>query len=500
MSDPTEPRSTSGVSTVLRWILPNLLLGLAGGLTLGWGPLAAPTAAIVALGLLGALGVGAVAWWSDRAGRRRWVLWGHAAIFTYVALAALIPLYRIGAIAPPGETRQGNFRRLRRALDVAYPYFEQKGVDWDAVTTRYASQVAEAPNDEVYWGVVARMLAELNDGHTGVTSPSAYTGLRTFAGCRDLEGAIVVDRVGEAAQRAGLARGDVVLAVDGRPIEEALAAVPAVLHVGSTPEQRRAAAAQVVLSTRGEVLTVAVEDAAGERRTVDLIVPGDPPPAPPPASQAALITGERLRSGLGLIRIPTFSGGERDLVAEFDAALDPLMDSPGLILNLRGNGGGSTFISDRIAGRFLTRPFTYGREQFRLRLPQRGWRPHFDYRVAPRGATYTGPLVLLIDDGCYSTAENFIVALVDSGRATTVGRTTGGSSGNSLPFALTGGARARFSTGDFRRNDGTPIEGLGTAPDVPVAWTIEDLREDRDPDLNIAVDLLLAVQAARPGD
>lgn len=208
------------------WTLLNAAAGLVGGLTLGWGPLAAPAAVIVALGLLGALLGGTVARRADRAGQRRWVLRGHAAILAAVALAALIPLYRIGALAPPGETRQGNFRRLWRALDAAYPYFEQKGVDWDTLYARYAPQVAEAPNDEAYWGLVARMLAELNDGHTGVTSPSAHTGLRTFAACRDLDGTIVLDRLGETARRAGLARGDIVLAVDGRPIEEALAAVP----------------------------------------------------------------------------------------------------------------------------------------------------------------------------------------------------------------------------------------------------------------------------------
>ena len=51
------------------------------------------------------------------------------------------------------------------------------------------------------------------------------------------------------------------------------------------------------------------------------------------------------------------------------------------------------------------------------------------------------------DVGCFSTAEYFIVALVDAGRATTVGRTTGGGSGNPLPFTLIGGAQVRFYPG-----------------------------------------------------
>jgi C-terminal processing protease CtpA/Prc len=46
--------------------------------------------------------------------------------------------------------------------------------------------------------------------------------------------------------------------------------------------------------------------------------------------------------------------------------------------------------------------------------------------------------VLLIDETNFSTAEQFIVALVDSGRATTVGRLTSGGSGNPITFRLPG--------------------------------------------------------------
>ena len=405
-------------------------------------------------------------------------MWAHGLVLVTVALAAVIPLTRVGMLPLPGETRSVNFWRLWRALDYAYPYFDQKGADWGAVYEHYAPLVAQAESDEAYWALAGRMLAELNDGHTGLVSPPVQAGRRHFATCVDVGGAIVLDQVGATARAANLQRGDVVLAVDSLTIEEALRA-------GSTPQQRRARAAFHVLSTMEECLTVTVSGSTGER-TVTLVWPEAPSAAAAPAPPS--ITGERLSSGLGLIRIPTF---ERNLVAEFDAALDGLIDAPGIVLDLRGNGGGSTRVSDPIVGRLLGHPFTYGREHFAARLPQRGWRAGFDYRARSRPPVYSGPLVLLIDVGSMSTAENSVVALADSGRATTVGRPTGGSSGNPIPFRLSGGGRARFSTGDFRRYDGMPIEGVGIAPDVPVAWTVEDVRAGRDPDLDAAVRLLL---------
>ncbi len=475
------------------WIFINMILLAAGGVTLGWGPLAAPVPVIVGLGLLGALLGGGIGWWSCSKARRRGVRIAHGVIFLGVALAAIIPLYRVGTLPLPGETRSANFRRLWRALDYAYPYFEEKGVNRDTLYDRYYPQVVQAPDDKAYWSVIAHMLAELNDGHTGVTSPSIWAGRRYFATCREIQDMILLDEVGATAREAGLERGDEVLAVSGQPIEVALEALSPLLRTGSTPHARRAEAVFNVLSTRQDSLTVTVTGPAGER-TVTLLWPEETIPAAvvETTPRQPLITGERLPSGLGLIRIPTFSGGGgHDLVAEFDAALDTLLDAPGLILDLRGNGGGSTFISDPIAGRFLEQRFVYGREYYPARLPQRGWRPWYDYRVKPRGLTYTGPLVLLIDEGVASTGENFTVALVDSGRATTVGRRSAGSSGNPVGFHLPGGGRARFSTGDFRRNDGTSLEGVGIAPDVPVTWTVADLRAGRDPDLATAEQRLL---------
>jgi carboxyl-terminal processing protease len=367
---------------------------------LGWGPLAAPWSLIAALGLGGALLGGSIGWWSERAARRRWVLVGHGVILLAVATLVMIPLYRSGMIPLPGETRSANFERLWRAMAYAYPYFEQKGVDWDAMYERYYPQAAQAESGGDYWRVIAYMLAELNDGHTGLLSPAVQSGRHYFATCRDVSGAIVLDQVGAMARDAGLERGNVVHEVDGLPIEEALDALSPILHSGSTPQQRRAKAAFNVLSTTKDTLTVTVT-----------LVWLDESPSPPKKDAAPwqpLITGERLPSGLGLIHIPTFGGGsDHDLVVEFDAALDELMDAPGIIVDLRGNGGGSTFVSDPIAERFLSHPFTYGREYYRARLPQRGWRAWYDYRFKPRGPIYTGSLVLLTDVGTFSTAENF---------------------------------------------------------------------------------------------
>ncbi len=411
-----------------------------------------------------------------------------------VIAAILVPLYQVGRFLLPQHSIQANFSRLCLAMESSYPFFDTKGIDWVELSGRYEQEVALVTEDGDYWRIVARMLAELHDGHTGLLSPSVMSGRYTFATCIDLDGILVVDQVGSVGQAAGLERGDVVQAVNDLPIASALQALPPMLTAGSSEAQRRNKAARVVLSTTGTRLSVVVEGSAGER-LVKLERPASQVAGRIDATvaQEPRITGRLLASGIGVITIPDFEGGGgHDLVAEFDVALAPLMDAPGIILDVRGNGGGSTLISDRIAGRFLASAFTYGREYYRQRLVLRGWSAWYDYRVKPRGETYLGKLALLTDTRCVSTTENFIIALVDSGRAQTVGQRTGGSSGNPLRFTLTGGAFVRFSTGAFHRLDGTPLEGLGIAPDIEVAWTVDDFRMGYDPAVETAEKSLIS--------
>jgi carboxyl-terminal processing protease len=475
------------------WVLFAFILGAVGGAFLAWGPLTDGWPLVVALGLAGGLLPGGL-WARQQLAAihgqtevaRRWrrgLLLGSLAILLAVASVVVVQLYRVGFFPPLTQDRVANFERLWRAMADYYPYFDLKGVDWEEVHGRYLPQVEAAQSDEEYFAAIGAMLAELNDAHTGLIAPRFGIECR-FALIREVEGQPVVTLAGPTAQEVGLEQGAVVLAVDGRSVEETLAAVTPLLPGVSTPWHQRCLAFASLLGTPPDgVREVVFESPAGEQQTVMLQCIH----AERLSDTGPLVVGERLSSGLGLIRIPTFgSGTGHDLVAEFDA----LMDAPGLILDLRGNGGGSTSIAEPMAGRFLGVPFTYARDSYRARLPQRGWRLWLEWRVAPRQPVYTGPVVLLIDTANVSTAQAFTVALVDSGRAQTVGRRTGGASGNPITFRLPGGGLARFSVGSVRRMDGASLEGVGIIPDVSVAWTIEDVRQGRDPDLEAAGALL----------
>ena len=489
------------------WILFNFILGAIGGGILAWGPLNAEWPVILVLGFLGGLLGGGLWVWQKILSLQgkveaawRWsrsLILVQAGIVLAVSTTVAWQLNQVGALPAFGQDRVSNFDCLWNAMNDHYPYFEMKGVDWEAVHNRYLPQVEAVVDEAEYHTLVESMLAELNDAHTSLTWSPLLDPNCGFGFTQEIEGQAVVTVAGQSAQDVGLGVGAIIKQVDGLPLSQALDRIDPHLRVGSTAWQQRARSFENLLNTpQGVSRTITFTDIDGEERTATLSCPEDPSQLPLGELEIwelmqPRFTGEihslKLSSGLGYIRIPTFG---YDLVDDFDRALDELMETPGLVLDLRGNGGGNTRYAFAIAGRLLDEPFTIGRDYFRSRLPQRGWRLWLDMQIRPRDPVYTGQVVLLFDSGCMSTTEQFILALVDSNRAVAVGRRSAGATGNPIQFHLVAGGRARFSTGDFRRIDGTRLEGSGVMPDVLVDWTLDDFYQGRDPDLETAEELL----------
>lgn len=65
----------------------------------------------------------------------------------------------------------GNFEQLWTIMDEHYCFFREKGVDWNEVHDRYRPQISPEMTPEELFGVCAKMLEELRDGHTNLSAP-----------------------------------------------------------------------------------------------------------------------------------------------------------------------------------------------------------------------------------------------------------------------------------------------------------------------------------------
>jgi carboxyl-terminal processing protease len=99
----------------------------------------------------------------------------------------------------------------------------------------------------------------------------------------------------------------------------------------------------------------------------------------------------------------------------------------------------------------------------------------------PGSDPYRGDLYLLVDGGCFSACEDFLVPFKDNHRATIIGARSAGSSGQPVYQRLADGMGVQVSAKREYLPDGSAFEGVGVAPDIEVTTTIDDLRRGRDP-------------------
>lgn len=197
--------------------------------------------------------------------------------------------------------------------------------------------------------------------------------------------------------------------------------------------------------------------AIGAELVADLRMPGAPAGAAP-ASVSLTRDGfarggwervdrpfvERRDDGVAIVRLATFD--DPTLPDRFDEAFPDFRGVIGLVLDLRGNGGGNDAHGKRIVGRLIATPIRDVSWRTRVRnayLAAQGrgeaWFEGPSWFVPPRVpfGGYRGPVVILIDAGTCSAAENVAVVLRSAARATLVGTSSCGSTGQLAPAGPT---------------------------------------------------------------
>jgi len=204
--------------------------------------------------------------------------------------------------------------------------------------------------------------------------------------------------------------------------------------------------------------------------------------------------------GTLLIRIPGFHIAS----LEMDAieALKKATSAKAVIIDVRGNHGGST--PQQLVAALMDRPYHYFIESTPAQLGS------FQLYNSPGTHTelrwfggvnessdvlYKGPLFLLVDGGCFSACEDFVVSFKDNHRATIIGERTAGSDGQPYQHRFENGMVFGLSTKRLFMPDGSPFEGVGIAPDIEVQVRAEDFASGKDPVLDKALRLAQSASA-----
>jgi carboxyl-terminal processing protease len=100
-------------------------------------------------------------------------------------------------------------------------------------------------------------------------------------------------------------------------------------------------------------------------------------------------------------------------------------------------------------------------------------------------------MVVLINEGSASASEIVAGAIQDLGRGQLVGVKSFGKGSVQIPTPLKNNEGAvRITVARWLTPNGRTIHGIGLTPDVEVTISEEDFANNRDPQLNKAVDIL----------
>jgi carboxyl-terminal processing protease len=324
--------------------------------------------------------------------------------------------------------------------------------------------IAETQDDAFsFYREISHALADLNEGHTTLVSSVDVPFLETVppASIVEVAGEAVVAGTAPGVEGGGLRPGDVIVEIDGVAAQEAIDARVA-RTPGSTAHGRRARAVSNILAgpTRdpayvrvrgmdGRVrdaypLRFLLDDGGIDRFRFGFV--------------RETVLGTRLDLATGYVALPEFRDEHLEALS---STLQHMSVLPRIVLDLRGNPGGSIRVLQKVAGHFVA-------EDSDLVLLRDGGRETTFSAIAsiPR---YEGRLYILVDERTGSAAELLAAALRDLGRARVVGRQTAGSTRSRLSTMLPGGVVFHYgASAEFRRSGGERIEGLGVVPDAVV--------------------------------
>jgi carboxyl-terminal processing protease len=367
-----------------------------------------------------------------------------------------------------------------------------KEVDWPAVRKEFTAAAVSAKTDQEHLQLVMRLISRLHDGHAGIVDSKVkpvdeskgrrYTGPRVHL---VISGDKVLVRLAfKDAADAGLAAGQEVIKIDGTPIREWLASRVAAMEARgssySTPHQALYAACHWGLGDwEGTPITFDIKDESGAAKQIKRVRNGGPNQVPigpifPPENLKFVGRQSygKTKEGFGYIHLRDVPG---NLPAQLDTMLGELAEAPGLILDMRANGGGGCD-HEAVFGRFLSKGSK--------------WRQYRGVSDHP----YTGPMVVIVDAGVRSAGETIAGNFKEDGRAMMIGDapTAGTSSQKSEVTTPSGLFKIRFSVASNkgRFNEGRGIEGIGVPPHEVVPVKAADLFKKQDTLILRATELL----------
>jgi len=354
---------------------------------------------------------------------------------------------------------------IKRPTDISFDLFWDV---WNELKDKYIDE-SKMNEQNMYYGAISGLVQSLEDPYTAFMNPEEYKkfeedmegtfeGIGAEIGIKDGKLTVVAPLNGSPAEKAGLMAQDIILKVDD--IEALYLTLPEAVSLIRGPK-----GSQVKLTVSRE----------GLAQTKEITITRD-------VIKVENITWEMKENNICYIKISQF---EEDTQVQLQQIIDKVLAQGAnkIILDLRNNPGGYLNEAVKVASNFL------GPDK--VVVVQKGRDDGSrEFKSEGEGKLRDFSTVVLVNGGSASASEIVAGALQDYKKAIIVGEKTFGKGSVQDLETFKQGAALKITVAKWYTPNGRCINEKGLEVDVEIKLTEEDINQDRDPQLDKAIEIL----------
>lgn len=339
---------------------------------------------------------------------------------------------------------------------------------WSKLKENYVDS-SQFDEKKMLYGAISGMVQSLDDPYTVFFNPDdkkkfledvngRFEGVGMEVGIKEKQLQVIAPLEGTPAKRAGLRPGDKILKIGDI----------------TTQDMTVDKAVSLIRGKKGtEVVLLIMRD--GWQTAKEIKIQRDVIEVPSLKME--------MKDDIAYIRLYQFS--ER---TGFDFQQTAILilnsQAKGIVLDLRGNPGGYLEVARDIAGWFLEKGKVVVTEDFN------GKKESIIYKAEGSSSFLEYPMVILINEGSASASEILAAALRDNNGIKLVGEKSYGKGVVQVLESLSGDSSLKVTVANWLTPKGEKINGKGLEPDVKVEITEKDYEQEKDPQLDKALEII----------
>ena len=387
--------------------------------------------------------------------------------YSFVLITILLVVFVIGFVLGKNQA----------VCKVCKPESVDFSLFWDAYNKLRQNFISpeKIDNQKILYGAIAGMTKSLGDPYTDFFNPDqakmfnqdllgSFEGIGVEVGTKKEQLTVIAPLKGTPGDKAGLKAGDLIIKINSK----------------NTSDMSEQEAVNNIRGKKGtEVILTIFRDGWNQTKEIKIIRD---------TIKVNSIDWELKDGDIAYISIHQF---DQSLSADFKKISFQILDSPAkkIILDLRNNPGGYLEVSQDIASWFLKPGQVVTIEDFGKNKNSQ------QYKAQGNNIFVDYPMVILINKGSASAAEILAGALRDNRNIQLVGeKSFGKGSVQKLVELNDGESFIKITIAKWLTPKGNSISEVGLSPDVKIDITDNDLKVDKDSQLDKAIEIIKGLQ------